>query len=157
MVELAKALALHPSVYRVDLLTRLITDPAVGVASYGQRSECLLSRGEGQPLGGAHIVRLPCGPTNKYLPKEELWPHSASVCIEVGKQCTEPFHRHIQTCHRHACPSYCAVREFADRGIAHANATLAAMAEAGRRCELYVVHGEPGIDELMDELRRSMS
>ena len=27
-------------------------------------------------------------------------------------------------------------------GIQHANATLAAMAEAGRRCELYVVHGE---------------
>lgn len=31
---------------------------------------------------------------------------------------------------------------FCHTGIQHANATLDAMAEAGRRCELYVVHGE---------------
>jgi sucrose-phosphate synthase len=75
-------------------------------ASYGQPEECLV-KGRGE-LGGAYIVRLPCGPPRQYVRKELLWPH---------------------------------VREFADRGIAHANAMLAAMAEAGRRCELYVVHG----------------
>lgn len=33
------------------------------------------------------------------------------------------------------------MREFADAGIAHARRMLAAMAEGGRRCELYAVHG----------------
>ena len=50
------------------------------------------------------------------------------------------------------CAVHAAVREFADRGIAHANATLAAMAEAGRRCELYVVHGELRWSRLEREL-----
>ena len=85
---------------------RRCRDPAVD-ESYGQEEECLV-KGRGE-LGGAYIVRLPCGPTNQYVRKELLWPY---------------------------------VREFADRGIAHANAMLAAMADAGRRCELYVVHGE---------------
>ena len=67
-------------------------------------------KGRGE-LGGAYIVRLPCGPPQQYVRKELLWPY---------------------------------VREFADRGIAHANATLAAMAESGRRCELYAVHGGLG-------------
>jgi sucrose-phosphate synthase len=65
-------------------------------------------KGRGE-LGGAYIVRLPCGPPQQYVRKELLWPY---------------------------------VREFADRGIAHATSMLAAMAEAGRRCELYAVHGE---------------
>ena len=65
-------------------------------------------KGRGE-LGGAYIVRLPCGPPQQYVRKELLWPY---------------------------------VREFADRGIAHATTMLAAMAEAGRRCELYAVHGE---------------
>jgi sucrose-phosphate synthase len=76
-------------------------------ASYGQEEECLV-KGRGE-LGGAYIVRLPCGPPQQYVRKELLWPY---------------------------------VREFADRGIAHATSMLAAMAEAGRRCELYAVHGE---------------
>jgi hypothetical protein len=33
------------------------------------------------------------------------------------------------------------IREFADRGIAHARRMLGTMAEAGRHCELYAVHG----------------
>lgn len=78
-------------------------------ASYGEPEECLV-KGRGE-LGGAYIVRLPCGPPEAYVRKELLWPH---------------------------------VREFADRGIAHATNMLAAMAEAGRRCELYAVHGERG-------------
>lgn len=105
VVELAKAISLHPAVYRVDLLTRLIRDPAVS-PDYGREEECI-RRGSGEH-GGAYIVRLPCGPTHKYVRKELLWPY---------------------------------VREFADHGIAYATGMLAAMAEGGRRCELYVVHG----------------
>ncbi|GAB4822201.1 hypothetical protein N2152v2_009247 [Parachlorella kessleri] len=105
VVELTKALALHPAVYRVELLTRLIKDPKVD-ADYGVEEECI-AKGSGEH-GGAYIVRLPCGPTNQYIRKELLWPY---------------------------------VREFADNGIAHARRMLGAMAEAGRRCELYAVHG----------------
>ncbi|KAL6771420.1 hypothetical protein ACKKBG_A26295 [Auxenochlorella protothecoides x Auxenochlorella symbiontica] len=105
VVELTKAMALHPAVHRVELLTRQITDPGVD-ASYGVEEECL-ARGAGD-TGGAFIVRLPCGPPDEYVRKELLWPH---------------------------------VREFADRGIAHAGRQLARMAEGGRRCELYAVHG----------------
>lgn len=72
MVELAKALAQHPAVHRVDLLTRLIQDPSVD-ASYGEPEECLWAGPE--PSSGAFIVRLPFGPTDKYLRKELLWPH----------------------------------------------------------------------------------
>lgn len=64
MVELARALAQHPAVYRVDLLTRLIKDPKVD-ASYGKAEECILPS-EGK-LGGAYIVRLPCGAEDVYL------------------------------------------------------------------------------------------
>lgn len=105
VVELAKAMSLHPAVYRVDLLTRMIKDPKVD-SSYGEAEECL-SKGRGE-LGGAYIVRLPCGPTEKYIRKELLWPH---------------------------------VREFADRGIAHASTMLTKIAATGRRCELYTIHG----------------
>lgn len=72
VVELAKAMSLHPAVYRVDLLTRLIKDPKVD-RDYGIEEECL-ARGTGE-LGGSYIVRLPCGPTDKYVPKEQLWPY----------------------------------------------------------------------------------
>lgn len=65
VVELARALARHPDVDRVDLLTRQVIDPKVD-ADYAQAYE---------DLGhGAHIVRLPCGP-RRYLRKEVLWPH----------------------------------------------------------------------------------
>ena len=64
VVELAKAMALHPAVHRVDLLTRLIRDPGVD-PEYGVEEECL-AKGVGE-LGGAYIVRLPCGPTEVYV------------------------------------------------------------------------------------------
>ena len=64
VVELARALAQHPAVYRVDLLTRLIKDPKVD-KTYGVSEECIL-RSEGE-LGGAYIVRLACGPEDEYL------------------------------------------------------------------------------------------
>lgn len=63
-MELARALAQHPAVYRVDLLTRLIKDPKVD-SSYGEPEECIL-QSEGK-LGGAYIVRLPCGSSEVYL------------------------------------------------------------------------------------------
>ena len=65
MVELARALARHPAVYRVDLLTRLIEDPKVS-PDYGQSEECIFKAEEGD-MGGAYIVRLPCGPRHVYL------------------------------------------------------------------------------------------
>ena len=64
-MELARALARHPAVYRVDLLTRLIEDPKVS-PDYGQAEECIFKAEEGD-LGGAYIVRLPCGPRHVYL------------------------------------------------------------------------------------------
>ncbi|MBI1424331.1 MAG: HAD-IIB family hydrolase [Gammaproteobacteria bacterium] len=65
VVELARALARHQNVGRVDLLTRLVEDPAIS-PDYARPEE---------PLGdGARLLRLPCGP-KRYLRKETLWPH----------------------------------------------------------------------------------
>jgi len=65
VVELLRALARHPQVRQVDLLTRLIegadTDP-----DYAQETEKV------EP--GANIVRIRCGP-RRYIRKELLWPH----------------------------------------------------------------------------------
>jgi len=63
VVELARALVRHPSVDKVDLVTRLVEDPAVD-DSYARPIEEL------EP--GANIVRIRCGP-NRYLAKEKLW------------------------------------------------------------------------------------
>jgi sucrose-phosphate synthase len=65
VVELARALARQRSVGRVDLLTRLIDDPAVD-AGYSEPSEKLAER--------AAIIRIEAGPP-AYIPKEELWDH----------------------------------------------------------------------------------
>jgi sucrose-phosphate synthase len=65
VVELARALARNPAVERVDLMTRLIEDPAVA-------EEYRLPE---EPLApGARIVRLAFGP-RRYLRKELLWNH----------------------------------------------------------------------------------
>ena len=65
VVELARALARHPGVEQVDLLTRLIDDPAVS-PDYARPQE---------DLGDcARILRIPCGP-KRYLRKETLWPY----------------------------------------------------------------------------------
>ncbi|KAI4997755.1 hypothetical protein ZWY2020_053097 [Hordeum vulgare] len=84
VVELARALAATAGVHRVDLLTRQISCPDVDW-TYGEPVEMLerLSSGgaddddDGDESGGggAYIVRLPCGPRDQYIPKEELWPH----------------------------------------------------------------------------------
>lgn len=65
VVELAKALGRHPRVEQVDVLTRLVDDPAVS-PDYAVPVE---------PLGErARLLRLPCGP-RRYLRKESLWHH----------------------------------------------------------------------------------
>ncbi len=65
VVELARALARHPEVGRVDLLTRRVEDSRVA-SDYAVPEEDL---GD-----GARIVRIECGP-RRYLRKEKLWPH----------------------------------------------------------------------------------
>ncbi|MGJ8619056.1 MAG: HAD-IIB family hydrolase [Methylophilaceae bacterium] len=65
VVELTKTLGEHPQVGKVDLLTRLIDDPALS-EDYAQ-SEQELSE-------NTRIVRLRCGP-KKYIRKELLWKH----------------------------------------------------------------------------------
>lgn len=64
VVELACALAQHPGVYRVDLLTRVIDDPVID-AEYSASEETLIHT-EGL-YGGAYILRIPCGSSEKYL------------------------------------------------------------------------------------------
>lgn len=64
VLELARTLAEHPQVERVDLLTRLVVGPAVD-PQYAEPLERLSER--------AWIVRIPCGP-RRYLRKEVLWP-----------------------------------------------------------------------------------
>lgn len=73
VIELARALAAHPDVERVDLITRQVFDPRVD-ADYAEPLEELAP--------GAFIVRLPCGP-RRYLRKEVLWPHLDSLADAV--------------------------------------------------------------------------
>ena len=65
VVELARALAEHPQVARVDLLTRQVFDAKVD-SDYAEAQERI---GE-----GAYIIRLPAGP-RRYFRKEVLWPY----------------------------------------------------------------------------------
>ncbi|XP_047980807.1 probable sucrose-phosphate synthase 2 [Salvia hispanica] len=77
VVELARALAKMPGVYRVDLFTRQVLSSEVDW-SYGEPTEMLSSGPEEANLGessGAYIVRIPFGTRDKYLSKELLWPH----------------------------------------------------------------------------------
>lgn len=69
VVELANALAAQAGVAQVDLVTRLIEDPAVS-PDYAQAQEALEN--------GARILRVKCGPAG-YIFKEALWPHLDSL------------------------------------------------------------------------------
>lgn len=69
VVELARALAQHSGVEKVDLLTRLIEDQSLA-ADYATTEENLGT--------GARIIRMRCGP-KRYLRKEALWPHLDQV------------------------------------------------------------------------------
>ena len=83
MVELARALAQHPAVYRVDLLTRLIQDPLVD-ATYGVPEECIWKAPEEKGLGGAYIARLACGPPKTYLRCPCLAYHLLQLTCQTG-------------------------------------------------------------------------
>lgn len=77
VVELARALAKMPGVYRVDLFTRQVASPEVDW-SYGEPTEMLTAGSDDSDVGessGAYIIRIPFGPRDKYLRKELLWPH----------------------------------------------------------------------------------
>lgn len=65
VVDQARALARHPAVDHVEVVTRLIDDRQLG-PSYARPREPLEE--------GAEIVRIPFGP-RRYLRKESLWPH----------------------------------------------------------------------------------
>jgi len=65
VLDLARALADHPEVSRVELMTRQILSTNVD-HQYGEHLEQIADR--------AWIVRLPFGP-HRYLYKESLWPH----------------------------------------------------------------------------------
>ena len=65
VLELARALARHPQVAQVDLLTRLVKDPGLP-ADYACPEEALGPH--------ARILRLPFGPA-RYIRKELLWDH----------------------------------------------------------------------------------
>lgn len=64
VVELARSLARHPLVHRVDIFTRIVSDSSVDVV-YSQFEEPLIHTDGAH--GGAYIVRVPCGPPDKYL------------------------------------------------------------------------------------------
>ncbi|MEB3224530.1 MAG: HAD family hydrolase [Synechococcus sp.] len=63
VVELAAALAQHPDIERVDLITKQIIDPNLS-ADYGKAVEPINEK--------AQIVRISSG-NNDYIPKEDLW------------------------------------------------------------------------------------
>lgn len=65
VIELANALAKQPNVGKVDLVTRLISDPEVS-SDYAQPIEVLSNN--------ARIVRIEAGPQS-YIRKKELWDH----------------------------------------------------------------------------------
>ncbi|CAL0317507.1 unnamed protein product [Lupinus luteus] len=79
VVELARALAKMPGVYRVDLFTRQISSPEIDW-SYGEPTDMLTAGSDDDDnLGessGAYIIRIPFGPRDKYVPKELLWPYT---------------------------------------------------------------------------------
>ena len=79
VLDFAKALAEHPQIGKVDLLTRLIQDPKVS-SDYAQPEEVLSEK--------ARIIRFPCGP-RRYLRKEALWPHLDQIvdrCLHYLRQ-----------------------------------------------------------------------
>lgn len=65
VVDLARALARHPAISQVDLITRRVVDPHVS-DDYAHPVE--------QLTDNARIVRIDAGP-DAYIPKEALWDH----------------------------------------------------------------------------------
>lgn len=75
VVDQARALAKHPDVKRVDVITRMIQDRRVDEA-YAQPIEPVCE--------GARIVRMAFGP-RRYLRKETLWPHLDSLLDQLTR------------------------------------------------------------------------
>ncbi len=75
VVDQARALAQHPDVERVDVVTRLVQDSRVDPA-YQRPFEPICP--------GAQIVRIPFGP-RRYLRKETLWPHLDSLLDQLTR------------------------------------------------------------------------
>ena len=75
VIDQARALALHPEVERVDVVTRAISDKRVD-ESYSRPFESICP--------GAQIVRIPFGP-RRYLRKETLWPHLDSLLDQLTR------------------------------------------------------------------------
>ena len=75
VVELARALAEHPDVSQVDLITRQVLDPKVN-SDYAVSCEPISPK--------ANIIRLPFGP-RRYLRKEVLWPYLDSMADQALK------------------------------------------------------------------------
>ena len=65
VLDLARSLALHPDVSKVDIFTRKISDYRIDTV-YSQEHEPLSEK--------SSIIRLECGP-KRYLRKEVLWPY----------------------------------------------------------------------------------
>src|SRR5688500_2453863 len=90
VVELARSLARQRQVGKVDLLTRLIEDPALSEE---------YSRPEEMMGNGARIIRLRCGP-RRYLRKESLWPYldqlvdRALLFLREQKRLPDVIHSH---------------------------------------------------------------
>ncbi|CAL8175581.1 unnamed protein product [Prunus armeniaca] len=98
VVELSRALARMPGVYRVDLFTRQVSSPEVDW-SYGEPAEMLTAGpedgdGDLEESSGAYIIRIPFGPRDQYLSQELLWPYIqefvdgalAHILINIHKQ-----------------------------------------------------------------------
>ena len=75
VVDQARALACHPEIQRVDVVTRAITDKRVD-DDYSRPFEPICP--------GAQIVRIPFGP-RRYLRKETLWPHLDSLLDQLTR------------------------------------------------------------------------
>lgn len=90
VVELARSLARQRQVGKVDLLTRLVEDPAVS-PDYARAEERLGDK--------ARIIRLQCGP-RRYLRKESLWPYldqlvdRALLFLRAQKRLPNVIHSH---------------------------------------------------------------
>lgn len=75
VIDQARALANHPDVSHVDVITRSITD---------KRVDDIYSRPLEPICPGAQIVRIPFGP-RRYLHKESLWPHLDSLLDQLTR------------------------------------------------------------------------
>jgi len=90
VVELAQALAKHPDVAQVDLLTRLVDDDKIS-SDYAQPVEDIGN--------GARIVRIETGPPG-YIAKEQLWDYldafadNTLTFLREGERMPDVIHSH---------------------------------------------------------------